>query len=288
MNSISKIPTENPKRAKTRYFILPVRSYVAKVLIWNPTNIWKVVPPEERKYSKGVNIAWYSYLTNETELREKFKIYHVFLDLILFETLRFQLIFKDNSNLFIEQNLYKKILTPCIFEYYNSVDLPEYLTEYIKKGFILIKVKYIVGNKKGTIQNSKHGVELPTIQHKIEYLNDFLETAIKYRFSYFIGIRGTKPISSIKNFYTIFDISEDELPYSTLVKFYQKNKQEIEQIAKSNSNSLHSKIPDYFIIKSYQEFLDKKKTLKEIAYELNVSESTLKSIFSNPEIQKKL
>lgn len=294
MKSITTISPESPKKAKTRYFILPVKPYVAKVLIWNPANIWKVVPPQERKYSKGINIPWYSFLTNETELREKFKVFHTYLDLLFFESLRFQLIFKDTSGLFIDQNLYEKILTPCTFEYYHATQKPEYLNNYSPDEYVLIKVRYIVGNKKVTIQNSKHDVELPTIQHKIEFLNYVLEGAIKTRFSYFIAIRGTKPISWIKKFYTIFDINEDEFPYSSLIKFYQKNKQEIEQKGKLSfnsdklKNSIHPKVADYFIIEGYKEFLEQKKNLKEIANELNISESTLKNIFSNPEIQKKL
>jgi DNA-directed RNA polymerase specialized sigma subunit len=109
--------------------------------------------------------------------------------------------------------------------------------------------------------------------------------------------RGNNTIKKVINdIYTIYDLTSDDINKTTIEKYYQRNKNKFKKQHTFFGNlhglllpeKFHGKIDNRTIIHYYKLFLENKLSLNQIAKKLNVSESTIKRIFSNPDIQKSL
>jgi hypothetical protein len=283
MNEINQNSINKPDAPITRFFILPVKPYVAKFLFFEPKNIFKILSPKEKeatlKQIKNIN-------ENQKHLKGKFWYYFDWN--ILFKE-KIQMTFKFYQWFFIENDYLKKRNDSLQFEYFNNNELlSHYHLQYVEKGYKLIKINAIVSKK---LIKHKPDINLfPTIEWKIDYFNDALKNAIFGQLALFIHNRGNNTIKNVINdIFTIYDITSDDLNKSTVEKYYQRNKDELKRLYDSYfPEDIHGKIDNRTIIHYYKLFLENKLSLNQISERLNISESTIKRIFSNPEIQKSI
>jgi AraC-like DNA-binding protein len=291
MNEINQSSINKPDAPITRFFILPVKPFVAKFLFTDPKNLFKILSSKE----KEVIQRQFEKMNEKNHKHFKGRFWF-FLDWKFLFAETIQNTFKFHSWLFIDNKYLKKTDEPCTFEYYHlKKKLPDFYKEYLNSGYQLIKVTCKVRRQDF---NEKPNVHIfPTIQSKIDFFNQAMNDTVLEFISLLIYTRGNNTIkNAINDIYTIYDLTSDDIKKTTIEKYYQRNKNKFKRqhtfFGKLHGllqpEKFHSKINNSTIIHNYQLFLENKLSLNQIAEKLNISESTIKRIFSNPDIQKSL
>ncbi len=269
--------TSQYKREATRTILLPVKKHIAKAILFDRSNILKVLTEQEKENLKN--------------LKSEFNISLV--PKIFFRIDSWKARYSNNLKSFLElivKEPFYKNFNPEISYYRNRRNLPGYLESYIKKGFSILKITTEV--KKKQPHSIKNSFFCPTIQDKIDLINSVLEMVFIEFLSGEIEMRrNDKTISEVVNYYyRIFNFQDTDLKKATLIKQHYR-------YLETNSNlsfnaffedEIHNKISNYDLKRTFTEHLSGKKNISEISKELNYSKSAVSKLFNSPELEELL
>jgi hypothetical protein len=285
MNKINQNQQKDQKRGVTRILILPVKSYVAKVIMTDISKLLQLFSTEERlliiKQFEDPNFKF-----NDTD--NKFREYFDTLFLIQNEI---QLIIKFRLFPFFANKYLKKNDFSSDFSYYKvKKNIPIHLSEFVVKGYKLIKVKCTLAKSEFKSFNAPDNIKQITA---INDLNFELELAIKDYFGLLIRLRNSTTINKrLSEIYDLFNLSDSDLKKETIIKHYHRNKNKLSkrnyQYTGYFKRIYTDKFSNQVVLHLYEEFLAGKTTIKEISSVLSISETAVKDIFSHPDIQKNI
>jgi hypothetical protein len=285
MNKIIQNQPKGQKRGVTRILILPAKSYVAKVIMTDMSRLLQLVSTEERLLViKQLEDSDFKFNDSDNKYREYF-------DTLFPIQNEIQLIIKFSLFPFFANKYLKKNDFPSVFSYYKvKKNIPIHLSEFVVKGYKLIKVKCTLS--KSEFKSFKTTANIKQIS-AINDLNFALELAIKDYFGLLIRMRNSITIKKrLSEIYNLFNLSDSDIKMETIIKHYHRNKNKLSkrnyQFTGYFKRIYTEKFSNQLVLNLYGEFLAGKKTIKEISSVLSISETTVKDIFSHPEIQKNI
>lgn len=281
MDKINENPGKKPNRHVTRFFILPVKPFVAKILLADPARIFDEI---EKKYPVDTinNIEPLNFTRNF------YMVGH-----FAFLQAELQRILKFFSFLFIDQDILNDVQFPfCFKEYKGKAKCSEIHSAFKKKGYSLIKITGIFSKRNSKITDPL--LYILDTNWKYYFVNRYLEPPIMDFLSFQIYNRGEKTIQYVLSEYLqLLNLTNSDISPKAIVKYYQRNKDNIYLIRMDkyfDKHSFHKRFSDEDIIFYYRKLLDGEITIREIAKTLNVSVSTIETIFrkNSSVLQKKL
>lgn len=284
MDKINENPGKKPNKYVTRSFIIPVKNWVAKILLADLESILKKIylqypfteNEENATFADLQNLKRYNFLFHQ--------IVGLFMEIHLYVNF--------NSYLFIPQE-HTALSNPFQFKKFSLKNTPPPVyNSYINKGYVLIIFEGLFLRKYYKIIETP--LHLSSLEQKVNHLNWFLENTILHFFALQIHRRGKKTIEeTITYFLHLLGIQKTGLNISAIKKHYQRKKDDLFLIRYLNryySYTYHKRYPDIVLIHFYQKLMDGEMTIRQIAGVLGCSLSTIETIFHSHSntLQKKL
>lgn len=207
----NNIKEESSKRKAKRFVLLPVMKYLAKIILYDESNISKILTSQEKK-------EWDFFYNDSTRTA---KIPFLFMQLGVLEERM-----KGAFIPYIDEILHEKSLSnPDVFKIsycFKRKNLPEYLKNYDLKKFAFLEIEINVSSK----TNSRF---IPTKPNHYDYIINCINRGLDFGFKFFVysqlNSRGNKTIEQVLNdIYTLFDLKETELKKNALIRSYYRYK----------------------------------------------------------------
>lgn len=204
------------KPKKNRVLVLPIKRYLAKAMIYNEMNIFKILTNQEKQ-------EWETFFNDKTGTCEIPCLYSRLGDL----ERNFTQAFKPYIDIILKEQTLIKPYNSTISYYTNRKNLPPHLKNYDLNNYSLLKIEIRVLGRKDKTEK--------LYPYPYDYLIKSINNSLDFWFKFFVfnqlDNRDKKSIEqTVSDLFILFNLKEIEYQKNALIRSYYRYKSKSKKV----------------------------------------------------------